>query len=299
MIYLFTGSIGSGKSYHTVAHVLVPMLKKMVKAIETNDPKLEHNIRKIYHNLEGFGSDDSLNYLSILLNFDKDLLSELIYDVSEVPKTEIYEKLDKGSILVLDEVQNIFGASLSTKDQESYEPFFKALTRTRHFGIECYFITQHADNITSKLRRLVTYERTFKKLGALGASNKYHYKTYDGIKKGLGIKSIEERIIIKSYEKRFFPVYKSYVNGGLAQYDQHKEGSLLKQPKIIATAMLFVCVLFYIFSNATSVLYALGMKKEKTSVMAKYKNPKKEKPQMEETESNFFFSCGKQELSLN
>jgi len=118
MIYLFTGSPGSGKTLRAIWYLMTM-------------PK-EHAWRPIYSNITDLKLPDRKVH----------------------PLPESWQTCPKGSIFVMDEAQRIWPAS--GKQGLSTKPDVLALDEHRHGGYDFYLITQHPTLLDSTVRKFVT-----------------------------------------------------------------------------------------------------------------------------------------------
>jgi len=118
MIYLFTGSPGSGKTLRAIWYLMTM-------------PK-EHAWRPIYSNITDLKLPDR--------------------EVHPLPDS--WQTCPKGSIFVMDEAQRIWPAS--GKQGLSTKPDVLALDEHRHGGYDFYLITQHPTLLDSTVRKFVT-----------------------------------------------------------------------------------------------------------------------------------------------
>ena len=163
-IRIIEGSIGSGKTYYAVWHILTNYFKWDI----STDNYLPKNSEKpvlVYSNIEKFLLSDSLD--------------ERIKDAGGLDKFfhADYQKefcRDRKIIYLIDEAQGPFYFH-----RKFYNPsVFYFFQYHRHFGCDIYLITQDTDTLSKELRNLAEYHikalrRTFSFLGEF----KYFFST--------------------------------------------------------------------------------------------------------------------------
>lgn len=133
MIFLITGSLGAGKTSNTLWDIIYnPKFK--------NRPKFANYIPKFdyeKHNFEQITKEDLENW--VYWTDPKDDYST----VSNFPK---------GSIILIDEADLFLPSSLSDKNPPRW---LRELARSRHHGIDFYFITQQSKMVSPFIHGLI------------------------------------------------------------------------------------------------------------------------------------------------
>jgi len=186
-VYAYLGLPGSGKSFHVLKDTILKAL---------------HDGRRVFHNLPlKFnvieGVEFHIGYLRRrLIEVNQNFLFNL-------PK---YEKVLRGSLLVIDEAHETFWTGDKIKD-EKLRNFW---TWHRHLKMDIVVLTQDADNLAKIIKGVVALRYEFRNMGFLGFNSAYEIRQYEGIsgKVQVGIKR-------GRFDKKYFPYYESVTGGGV------------------------------------------------------------------------------------
>lgn len=153
MIYLFTGTPGSGKSMH-VAKVISDTLNYQDKYIVTNIPI----------NLDYFSQNCRSKFFTF--DFDQHDFSYL-QNISRDYYSKHNNKLRESRIkLIIDEAQLYFNSrTWNDKSRSAWNRFF---TLHRHLGYDIYFVCQYEDMLDKQIRFLVEYQFVHRKILSMG-----------------------------------------------------------------------------------------------------------------------------------
>lgn len=205
-IMAYTGVMGSGKTYEAVSTVALTALKAG---------------RRVVTNISGFNFEAIRDYIGplkggALLESDRILviqserirLPNFFYD----PDAEADSVVKPGDLVLIDEVWAFWGTD--TKLSSEHQKFFRM---HRHYtelgtGTSCDLVIMIQD--LSSLHRFIrgVLESNFKftKLKSLGLSSHYRVEVYEGNKQR---RATLVSASVKKYDKRIFPLYKSYDAG--------------------------------------------------------------------------------------
>ena len=148
MIYLYSGTPGSGKSLHVARVIYYTLLRN--KPVICNFPI---NTQKVKRPQKFTFVDNSELNPEKLISY-----SRQHFDGRPVREGEI--------TLVIDECQMIFNArSWDAKGREAWNKFF---TLHRHFGYDIILIAQFDRMIDRQIRSLIEYEQVHRKVTNLG-----------------------------------------------------------------------------------------------------------------------------------
>ncbi|GER94664.1 hypothetical protein A45J_2428 [hot springs metagenome] len=196
MISLYYGKIGDGKTYHVVANELLPAIQKG---------------RKVYTNIDGLNIKYICMFLGILekdLNLvyfeDNNLIKELL-QIEPGDKEGLSLKIEKGSIIIIDEAQMIWDAR---EFKDTKKGFLTLLEYHRHFGLDFVFITQNPKRLETSITRLSNEAYQVKNLGFLGGFLKGRYVIH--VRQTPYDRDIVSTIRGK-YRPEIFQCYRSYV----------------------------------------------------------------------------------------
>lgn len=153
MIFLITGSPGSGKSLYTVSNI-IPSLLRDGRTIYTNLIDLKYHNEEVIH---------GQTVLRNLVKVKDDLpVWELI---KPLPDSKDWRDVPFGSVIIYDEAQQFFPAS--GRVGLSNDPVITDLDTHRHKGYDIYYITQHPTLINSHIRKFVgSHIHLYRKFGA-------------------------------------------------------------------------------------------------------------------------------------
>ena len=196
MIYLYSGTPGSGKSLHT-AHDIVSKLRRKHRVIANFPIDLDVVKKGLF-----------LNYnIGIFKYFDNsELTVEALIDFAK--NNHVMGK-EGQTLLIIDECQVIFNArEFNSKDRMKWIKFF---TQHRKLGYNVILIAQNDRMIDRQIRALVEYEIRHRKANSFGtigmlipvplfASVTYWY----GVKERIGVEFF-------IYSKKYSKLYDSYM----------------------------------------------------------------------------------------
>lgn len=230
-MYCYVGGKGSGKSYSVVQNVCLPAFKAGIP-IYTNLSLNVDLIRK--------------DFIHADVTFLKNM-SEL--DILNTPY---------GSILIIDEIQLIFGASVTyTKINTELLEFF---SKSRHKvdkgrAINVVIISQTLDGISKPIRSLIDSLYKCRKLSIVGAINRYQIKQYEMSADSI----ISKKPLVVANGKYLKDVYKYYHSNSqnvLSDNDNivHIQEKLVKEKTIFNNRLIqftllspLIIFLFYYF----------------------------------------------------
>lgn len=233
-IYAYTGLPGSGKSYSVVEHQIIPALKSGRRVV-TNVALKFDVLRKEFPNAE-------------LVEFPSQKVA--------ADPASIYEYVEPGSVLVLDEVWRLFPAGL--KANHVPEAFRKLLAEHRHMvnaaGDSCQIVlvTQDLAQISAFARQLV--EQTFRtvKLTSVGLSKQYRVDVYNGPATGPNPpESSRIRQIFGSFNSSVWDYYESHTmsvnvdHGKVNERAVDKRANILMRPVMVAGALIGLGAIAY------------------------------------------------------
>lgn len=158
MIYLYTGTPGSGKSLHT-AEQIVKWIKIYKSPVIAN---FSFDISRIKFR----------GYASFILAENNKINPEMLIRFSEVyrDKRKWQRVPEEHILLIIDECQLLFNCrSWNAKDRADWISFF---TQHRKLGYRIILICQFAEMIDKQIRSLVEYEYVHRKVNNIGIYGK-------------------------------------------------------------------------------------------------------------------------------
>lgn len=205
-VSLYTGHVGSGKTYEVVKFVIIPALQAGRDVVSNIDGL---NVEAFEAFLEASGC---LHPGNLLVVGREDVARPDFFPSRRKDGTYVASQfVPLGALVVVDEAHHIWGSDHQIKPEHML--FF---SEHRHItgpsGVACdlVLITQAVGQLALKLKRLVQYSHGCKQLRALGLSKKYSTATYDGYRQSA--KYVMSRAT-KSYDPKIFKLYSSFAAG--------------------------------------------------------------------------------------
>lgn len=205
MIYLYSGTPGSGKSLQ-MAHEVVRWVKSYKKNVITNTPIslnaiMGKNLKKKKHGLI-YNIDNSILTVDFLyryaLRFHK-------------------EGKESQTLIVIDEAQTIFHPNvmkLECQENKFYrKEWLDFFTQHRHLGYDILLITQFDKLLDAQVRCLIEYNYVHRKANNFQAIGKFltliGLSLFVQIQKWYGVNAVSGTQYF-TYNKRFANIYDSY-----------------------------------------------------------------------------------------
>lgn len=212
-----SGLPGSGKSSYAVEKIILPALKRG----ET-----------VCTNIRGL----SIEKISAVFDLDLHQLQKNFVEIQEKQLSEFWRYVPKNSIIIIDEVQNVFPSS-GVPANLALEYF----STHRHLGHTVYLITQNFTNVSPKVSTMVATLYHFRDLSQLGVKRS-SISVYESVK------ILDSNFIRKSsysQDKRIFRLYESYISGVTAESDKKPYQNVFQNPKLLV--VLFVLLFCGVF----------------------------------------------------
>lgn len=210
-INVYTGLMGSGKSYEVVAEVVVPAIAKG---------------RRVVTNIDGLDGEKVAEYIRANYAPVPELLGEVVHVTNgDIAKANFFPYYDKnkgthtdtivqpGDLVCIDEAWRFWPAS-GAKILDEHKSFF---LEHRHFtnpdtNVACDLVLmiQHMGTLNRFIKDVIAFNaRTHKKI-SLGLSNTYSVTMFEGSKQTQATKISSS---IRKYRKDVFPLYSSFKGG--------------------------------------------------------------------------------------
>jgi zona occludens toxin (predicted ATPase) len=229
MITAFTGTPGSGKSYDAV--------RKIIDNLRQG--------RVVYTNIRGMDSPECFEMIKLVARLSDYGLALHLRFLSDEESREFWLHVPPGSLIVLDEVQNIFNA----RDWQSKANVqFNAWASThRHHGYDVILITQSIMRLDTAVRALVEWTYVYRKINFFGSliQKKYLCHAYAG-------EDTAGQPIGKSahtYDPQIFLCYQSYVSKDIKELGVMKHVNVLKHPVFYAIPLVFCFFVYMLFKS--------------------------------------------------
>lgn len=198
MIVFHEGLPGSGKSYEAAVYHILPALKEG---------------RRVISNIEGISHEKFAELSGLPLPVVKILLL-CVYHAEEASyegrfakqKQSILDEAGKDSLIVIDEIQNLFPSGREKLSDE----WTRFITEHRHDGLDIILMGQDRRDCHVLWRRRVQRVITFTKQTALGRDGHYTWAAYEATRPEV-FKKISSGS--RKYESRYFGLYASHTSG--------------------------------------------------------------------------------------
>ena len=197
MIVFHEGLPGAGKSYEACSEHILPALKKG-RTVITNIEGINHDK---FSELSGLPVNVVRMLLVVIDNYHLDDEARV-----EADKKDLLEKTVKDSMVVLDEIQDMF----PTGRQKLPVEWSKYIASHRHDGLDIILMGQHLGDVHTLWRRRCQRKIVFTKLSALGASSGYSWNAFEAIS---AEKFRKISTGVRRYDKQYFGLYKSVTSG--------------------------------------------------------------------------------------
>lgn len=249
MILCYQGSPGSGKTYDAVNRVIENLKRGRV----------------VYTNIDGL--DDSLNreVIKVLTNIDDFELSKRLVYLSSDQIFCFWKHVKSGSMIVIDEIHKWFNSRdwQSAKNRE----FADWASTHRHQGYDVIMVTQNINKVDSQVRSVVEFTYEYRKLNMFGSlvNNRYICYAYMGGEatgKPMGKNT-------KSYDKKIFSAYKSYVAGDIKELGIQSHFNVLRHPIFYLIPVVLILFLYFFSKSSFARGDFLGMSPKKPAVVKK------------------------------
>lgn len=192
MIYLYTGSPGSGKSYHVARDIYIRLTKHKYKRVVANFKIDLNRIKKCKG--EFYYLDNSELTVKYLLNFAK--------------KNHV-EGIENQTLLVIDEAQIKFNSrewQIKGNERMKWIEFF---SQHRKLGYNIILITQFDRMIDRQIRSLVEYEIKHRKINNFKIGKMLPVTVFACVTYWYGVnEKIETEFMF--FRKKFAKIYNSY-----------------------------------------------------------------------------------------
>jgi zona occludens toxin len=209
-IKVYTGRMGSGKSYEVVSSVILPALGRGRRVV-SNIAGLNYEAISLY--LKGNGVESVGELVSVS---HEDVANPWFWltdgsDESDKQSSVNVPFLQAGDLLVLDEVWRFWDGFNSRRMSTRIMNFFRM---HRHFvnaetGVTCdvILITQDVGDIGKVVRAVIEETYLMTKLTVVGSSKGYRVEIYSGAKIYL---SYPVRTLVRTYNPDYFKFYQSH-----------------------------------------------------------------------------------------
>ncbi|MGG4604268.1 zonular occludens toxin domain-containing protein [Paenalcaligenes sp. Me131] len=253
-INVYTGLMGSGKSYECVSSVIVPAVKAG---------------RRVVTNVDGIDNDAIRAYCQDKYDIAPEQLGSVVHckneDVGKADFLPHGENVDTfcqpGDIICIDEAWRFWGTDCKLLTE--HKVFFR---EHRHFvhpdtKVCCDLVLMVQD--ISDLHRIlkVVVEVTFKttKIKTLGLNKTYRVEMWESYKLTLkGRVAVEN----KRYDPQIFPLYSSYTGGAGKELQVDGRQNILKNPWLWIKVLFFLGLATFGIYNSLSFFSSKAISKK-------------------------------------
>src|SRR5437764_3298279 len=220
----YVGEPGSGKTYEVVSEVILPALREG---------------RRVVSNVRGLNYDEIRAHLIVDCGVAAGDIGTLhLVDVA-APGTEgfFYTEgnpaavVQPGDLLVLDECWRWFAKGMPI-NKAMFEFFRMHRQYVNSKGVSCdvVLISQSIQDIDRKV--LVVIEKHFRmeKYKTFGSKSRYSVEMFKGYRVS---GNARVRLLVRKYNKRFFPFYSSYAGKGGDEREVDRRFNIWKSPLFV------------------------------------------------------------------
>lgn len=170
----------------------------------------------------------------------------------KIPDMEKAEVIPLGSLVIIDELQNYYGARDFA--QTVSRACIDYITKNRHYGWTLFWMSQSVDSVDVTFRRNTQYVYFLESKENYGFSSSASVKKYEGWLSG-------EKTMIQPYakdsfhyDKKYFAAYNSYFKGVKGEV-RYKTNVFLAHKGFVAVCIiLLLCLISVVFNNPLKAL---------------------------------------------
>jgi zona occludens toxin len=236
-LLLMTGFAGTGKTLYAIQRYIIPELSKGTK---------------VFTNIDGI----ILSRISML--FDIDIIELERKYVNLKNPSRFWEEMEKNSMAVLDESQNIF----NNRDWQNAnnKDCIKYLMEHRHFGHQLIFITPHIDSLDAGIRRVCEFTYKHKSFSAVGSKKTVRCAIFTQANTNVEpVKFINWR-----HDERVYDCYSSYFEKGTIE--KKPRVNIFKSSKLIFFVLLCFIMMLIAMNNIPKFYNEISKSKQKKIV---------------------------------
>lgn len=213
-VHAYTGINGSGKSYEAVESAILPALRKGRRVVSNVDGLSFERIRDYLGKLD----DGSVLTPDKLVYVPTERIEEpaFFYDPdAELPEGEL-SIVQPGDLVVVDECWRFWGEDCTLS--EEHKLFFRM---HRHYAEEgggwtcdMVIMTQDLSGLNRFVKNILESNYLFTKMKSFGLSSRYQVQVFQGKSRRMASRLA---YYTKKYNKKIFPLYKSYDTAGAVE----------------------------------------------------------------------------------
>jgi zona occludens toxin (predicted ATPase) len=231
MIIGFAGTPGSGKTYEAV--------QKITDNLQMG--------RVVYTNIDGICDPECLEMIKSYCGLSDLALVKQLHFLEEHQLADFWMHVKPGSLIVLDEVQKVFG---SREWQTAKNNAFASWASThRHNGFDVVLISQAVERIDSAVRALLEWTYVFRKVNFFGGAIQRKYICYSYGGDDTGGSPLKKSV--RTYNAKVFRCYKSYVAKDVKELGIMQHVNVLKHPVFFAIPIVLFFTLYMLFAKSS------------------------------------------------
>ncbi len=228
MIFGFTGTPGSGKTYDAV--------RKIIDNLRMG--------RDVFTNIDGLNDPDCLECLKFVTGLTELCLSVHLHFLAPDQVSCFWDHVVPGSLIVIDEAQEFFNSREWSTDENRL--FSSWAAQARHSGHDLILITQDIMRIETSVRSLVQWTRIYRKVDYFGAllTQRYTVSLYAGQDTSHRIERTN-----RSYNDSVFRCYQSYISKDIKEMGVMRKVNVLRHPIIYAIPVVFGLFVYFFLNS--------------------------------------------------
>ncbi|WP_368648913.1 zonular occludens toxin domain-containing protein [Castellaniella ginsengisoli] len=242
-INVYSGLMGSGKSYEAVKSLVIPAIasgRRVVSNIDgLNQEAIHAHIESNAKRFQKLRKDQGAPLGAIVIVPNERVLEPHFFPDDDGTKDSVVQG---GDFVVIDEAWR-FWPSTGSKPSHEHMQFFKM---HRHYadpvsGVTCdlALIIQDISGLNLDLKKVVEMTIRTTKLKSVGLNNRYRVDVYEGHKL---TRSAKTSSFQNSYDKKIFPLYKSYGVEGAQEKSIDDRQNIFKGMKIWILILIAVAL---------------------------------------------------------
>lgn len=222
----FAGTPGSGKTYEAV--------KKILDNLQMG--------RVVYSNIRGLDNPVCREQIKNLCGLSDLAIEIQLKQLEDDQIEEFWHHVPTGSLIVIDEVQLWFSSREWQSDKNKI--FGKWASTHRHNGFDVVLITQDVNRVDVAVKNLLEWVYVFRKINFFGGAvqKKYICYGYGGTPEGQPLSKN-----IRTYDRRIFAAYKSYIHSDIKEQGIMRHVNVLKHPIFFIIPIVLVFTLYMLF----------------------------------------------------
>lgn len=293
-IYSLEGTPGSGKSLYCVQKIIPDFLRIrdqdgniVPKHIYTNIDGLRPELICAWLGLPEYAFAEYFHVLGQAIDEqgrpyeDKDLVRwwffkpESIHWVDtldgnkrkeRMPDLSRAEMIPLGSLVIIDELQNYYGARDFA--QTVSKVCIDYITKNRHYGWTLFWMSQNIDAVDVTFRRNTQYVYFLESLENYMQPHSSSVKKYEGWLAGDKVNTPPYSKEKFHHDKKYFKAYNSYVKGVKGEKRYSTNVFLQNKFFVVVVVLFLTCLIFVIINNPVDAITGKAKKQQKMTATA-------------------------------